>query len=411
LSAEREKSGVFYGWFVVAACFLLTLTLGETFWSFGVFFKPLEEQFDWSKSLVSSGYTAFLIGYAISIVASGTLVDRLSPRPIVLVTGLIAGLGIALCSQVHSISQLRLFLFIAGVGAGPIWTVASSTVMRWFHGRERAGRLALAVTSTGVGVGALVFAPLINYFIQDHGWRNAFLYVGIIFSALLVVSSIIIRRSPPVQEAAAGSGSGAGPSRRPMAASGTGQMLRSPVFLGITLVVTAAIVSFQALAVHLSPYAQEAGVSAGAAALALGLLGGFSIPGRILSGAVSDAVGWRRTLALAVLGMAISILWLLFLDGGWMLYCFVFCYGLCHGLRIPAQLGIVSDFFGVGSLGVLIGVTTAVGQIAGAFAPYAAGFIADSTGEYSLAFIALMVILAGAAVVAMAIRERRPASE
>jgi len=410
LSGEREKSGVFYGWFVVAACFLLTLTLGETFWSFGVFFKPLEDEFDWSKSLVSSGYTAFLIGYAISIVASGRLVDRLSPRPIVLVTGLIAGLGIALCSQVHSINQLRLFLFIAGVGAGPIWTVASSTVMRWFHGRERAGRLALAITSTGVGVGALVFAPLINYFIQDHGWRNAFLYVGIIFSGILIVSSIIIRRSPPVKETATGPGSSVGSSKRPVPALSTAQMIRSPLFLGVTLVVTAAIVSFQALAVHLSPYAQEAGVSAGSAALALGLLGGFSIPGRILSGAVSDAVGWRKTLALAVFGMAISILWLLFLDGGWMLYCFVVCYGMCHGLRIPAQLGIVGDFFGVGSLGVLIGITTAVGQIAGAFAPYAAGFIVDSTGEYSLAFIVLMVVLAGAAVVAVAMRERRPES-
>jgi len=408
LSGEEQKSGIFYGWFVVAACFLLTLTLGETFWSFGVFFKPLEDEFDWSKSLVSSGYTAFLIGYAISIVASGRLVDKLSPRPIVLVTGLIAGLGIALCSQVHSINQLRLFLFIAGVGAGPIWTVASSTVMRWFHGRERAGRLALAITSTGVGVGALVFAPLINYFIQDHGWRNAFLYVGIIFSGILIVSSVIIRRSPPTKETATGLESGVGSSRRPVPALSTAQIIRSPLFLGVTLVVTAAIVSFQALAVHLSPYAQEAGVSAGSAALALGLLGGFSIPGRILSGAVSDAVGWRKTLALAVFGMAISIFWLLFLGGGWMLYCFVVCYGVCHGLRIPAQLGIVGDFFGVGSLGMLIGITTAVGQIAGAFAPYAAGFIVDSTGDYSLAFIVLMVVLAGAAVVAVAMREPRP---
>ncbi len=410
MSGERAKSDVFYGWFVVAACFLLTLTLGETFWSFGVFFKPLEEEFDWSKTLVSSGYTAFLIGYAISIVASGRLVDRISPRPIVLVTGLIAGLGIALCSQVHSINQLRLFLFIAGVGAGPIWTVASSTVMRWFYGRERAGRLALAITSTGVGVGALVFAPLINYFIDDFGWRDAFLYVGIIFSAILVLSSVIIRRSPPVQEMAI-SGSDTNPSRRrPAPPASVGKMIASPIFLGITLVVTAAIVSFQALAVHLSPYAQEAGVSAASAALALGLLGGFSIPGRILSGAVSDAIGWRKTLALAVFGMAISILWLLFLDGGWMLYCFVLCYGVCHGLRIPAQLGIVSDFFGVSSLGVLIGITTAVGQIAGAFAPYMTGFIVDSTGEYSLAFIVLMVVLTGAAVVSVVMRERQPVS-
>jgi len=408
LSAERAKSEVFYGWFVVAACFLINLTLGETFWSFGVFFKPLEEEFEWSKTIVSSGYTAFLIGYALSIVASGRLVDRLSPRPIVFLTGLIAGLGIALCSQVHSINQFRLFLFVAGVGAGPIWTVTSSTVMRWFLGRERAGRLALAITITGVGVGALVFAPLINYFIAHFGWRDAFLYVGIIFALILGASSVIIRRSPAVQEAS--------PPRsdtdllpvRPAPPASVGRMISSPVFLGITLVVTAAIVSFQALTVHLSPYAQEAGISAASAALALGLLGGFSIPGRILSGAISDAIGWRKTLALAMFGMAMSVLWLLFLDGRWMLYLFVLCYGICHGLRIPAQLGIVSDFFGVRSLGVLIGITTAVGQIAGAFAPYLAGFIVDSTGDYALAFIIIMAVLMSAAIVSVLMRERQP---
>ena len=410
MSGEQGKSRVFYGWFVVAACFLLTLTLGETFWSFGVFFKPLEDEFDWSKTLVSSGYTAFLIGYAISIVASGRLVDRLSPRPIVLVTGLIAGLGIALCSQVHTINQLRLFLFVAGVGAGPIWTVASSTAMRWFQGRERAGRIALAITSTGVGVGALVFAPLINYFIQDYGWRNAFVYVGIIFFCILTVSSLIIRRSPPLQEGAV-SGVDTNTSGRAVApAASVGKIITSSAFLGITLVVTAAIVSFQALAVHLAPYAQEAGISATSAALALGLLGGFSIPGRILSGVVSDAIGWPRTLCLALFGMAVAMLWLLFLDAGWMLYCFVLCYGICHGLRIPAQLGIVSDFFGMTSLGVLIGITTAVGQIAGAFAPYMAGFIADRTGSYSLVFIILMALLIGTGMITLLMRERRSVS-
>jgi len=53
------------GWLIVGACFCLTLTLGETFWTFGVFFKPIQQEFGWSRAVVSSFFAAFLVGYAI----------------------------------------------------------------------------------------------------------------------------------------------------------------------------------------------------------------------------------------------------------------------------------------------------------------------------------------------------------
>ena len=172
MSKETKNPTIFYGWFVVAACFAVTLSLGETFWTFGVFFKPLEDGFGWSRALVSSGYTAFLLGYTISVVTAGRLADRYNPRPIILASALLSGLGISLCSQTQSINQLRFFLFIAGLGAGASWSVPTSVVQRWFYKEKRAG-LALSIVSAGVGVGALIFAPLINYLILNYGWRNA----------------------------------------------------------------------------------------------------------------------------------------------------------------------------------------------------------------------------------------------
>ena len=137
MNAEEKKSGIFYGWVVVLACFLATLTLGETFWCFGVFFKPLESEFGWSRAVTSSAYTCFLIGHAISLIVGGRLGDRISPRPILVATAVISGSAIALCSRADSVNELRLFLFIAGLGAGPMWSVSTSTVMRWFSGDKR----------------------------------------------------------------------------------------------------------------------------------------------------------------------------------------------------------------------------------------------------------------------------------
>ena len=403
--SEHKSAGVFYGWFVVAACFAITLTLGETFWSFGVFFKSLENEFGWSRSLVSSGYTAFLVGHAVSLVASGRLVDRYSPRPFIVASALIAGAGISLCSQIESVSQFRLFLFVAGVGAGPTWSVPNSTVMRWFYGRPRAG-LALAIVTAGVGVGALVFAPLINYFIERFGWRDAFLYVGIVFFIILGISSLVIRGSPP----AAASVSGHGPQvlgRQNTQRPKVRKLLVAPAFIGITFIMAVAILVFHALSVHLTPHATDVGLSRATAAAALGLIGGFSIPGRIVSGVISDRIGWQRTLAVGLLGMALSVIWLLVLHDTWMIYCFALTYGVCHGVRIPAQLGILSQFFGAASLGQLIGVSTAVGQLAGAFAPSLAGFLYDTTGSYVVVFFIMIAALLGASLAAVRMKGER----
>jgi fucose permease len=79
MAKKTDKSEIFYGWFVVIACFFVTMSLGETMWSFGVFFKPLESEFHWSRTLVSSGYTAFLITYSLSSIVAGKISGNTVP--------------------------------------------------------------------------------------------------------------------------------------------------------------------------------------------------------------------------------------------------------------------------------------------------------------------------------------------
>jgi len=402
LTGTDGRSKVFYGWFVVAACFLVTMTLGETFWSFGVFFKPLQYEFGWSRTLVSSGYTTFLLGFAVGVIGAGRLVDRYSPRPILAVAAVLAGLGVALCSQIQTIHHLRIFLCIAGLGGGATWSVPSSTVQRWFRHRDKSG-LALGVVVSGVGVGALTFAPLINHWIYSYSWREAYLFVGIIYFVSVALSSIVIKRSPAEPAGAEpGMESGTGPSPIPWT---TRTAVRSLSFVSIALAVCVGILAFQVICVHIVPHAIDVGISSTASAAALGLMGGFSVPGRLISGVLADRIGWQRTLAVALFGMAAALVSLLFLRTPWMLYCFVFLFGLCHGARVVAQVGIIGQFFGVVSLGELIGITTATGQLVGAAAPYAAGFIFDSTGSYSIAFVVLAALLAGTGFFAALIRK------
>lgn len=110
-------------------------------------------------------------------------------------------------------------------------------------------------------------------------------------------------------------------------------------------------------------------------------------------------------MTVSIFALAISLLWLLFLRETWMLYCFVIFYGLSHGSRAAAYVGILGEFFGMVSLGELIGITMAMGMFLGAFAPYIAGFMFDITNSYFSFFIIVMMLLLGSGVIAITIKK------
>ena len=400
---EKNNTSLFYGWFTMGACFAVMLTQGGTMWTFGVFLKPMAQDLQWSRAQVSSGYTAFLIGYVISVITTGRLADKYSPRPILLVSAILTGLGFSLCSQVQTLNHLRMLLFIGGLGGGANWSVPTATVQRWFFARSRAG-LALGITISGVGVGAFIFALLADYLVSYRGWRYAYLTVGIIFFGIMAASSFVVKKAPN-EPGALPNGSGEAPNRPEVRRRERRQALMSFPFVGITICHCIVAAAFQTIAAHLVPYATDIGIPSTASAAAMGLMGGSSIPGRIIGGHLSGRIPWQRILAFSHVGMGLFMLLLLFLQGPWMLYCFVLFYGLCHGSRVSAYLGILGDFFGMGSLGELIGITMAAGIFIGSFAPYFAGFLFDVSRSYFPVFTTIIVLFLASGVIAWVLKK------
>jgi len=371
------------------------LCMGEVMWSFGVFFKALQAEFGWSRSVTSSCYTFMVIGYAISAIVAGRLSDRYSARPVLLASALIAGSAIALCSQIETVFQLQGLLFAAGLGAGVLLSVPSSMVQRWFHNRPRSA-IALAVVMSGVGVGALVFAPVINYIIATMGWRPAFMIAGLFFFVAVMFAAIVIRPAPI-------------PSFTPYSGAETQeahgsiarQLVRTPRFIALVAVMMASVFSFQVLSVHLVPLATDTGISPEVAAAALGLAGAFSVIGRLVCGLVSGRLGWRWALALAEIGIGVAVLFLLVVDEVWMLYCFVGLYGVAQGVRAVSVSGVIGSLFGMRAIGELIGTVMACAQLAAAFGPYVAGYLHDVLGSYTLILWTIGISLVVCAVVVL----------
>ncbi|PIU57580.1 MAG: MFS transporter, partial [Chloroflexi bacterium CG07_land_8_20_14_0_80_51_10] len=88
---------IYYGWIVAAGGMLVTSIWGLVY-SYSVFFKPLQDEFGWTRAEVSSVVTIFLLVYALCSLAFGRLTDRYGPRVAIAAGALVLGTGIALCS-------------------------------------------------------------------------------------------------------------------------------------------------------------------------------------------------------------------------------------------------------------------------------------------------------------------------
>ena len=106
----------------------------------------------------------------------GALSDRLGTRAVVLCGGVLLGLGLVTASQAATLGQFQvLFGVLVGLAAGSFYAPMTSATTRWF---TRNRTLAVALVSSGMGLGSMTVAPLVRWLITTYDWRTAMLVIG-----------------------------------------------------------------------------------------------------------------------------------------------------------------------------------------------------------------------------------------
>ncbi len=111
-STGGGKAGLFYGYIIVAASFVIVALTWGTIQSFGVFLKPLSAEFGWMRASTASAISIFMVLVGLIYMLTGKLTDRFGPRVVITICGLLFGLGHLLVSRIESLWQLY---FIYGV--------------------------------------------------------------------------------------------------------------------------------------------------------------------------------------------------------------------------------------------------------------------------------------------------------
>jgi sugar phosphate permease len=194
MSPDNKHYRIFYGWYIVGACVVITLyTGGVVHFGFTAVFEPIAEEFGWSYAQIS--LASSLRGLEMGLLAPfmGFLVDHYGPRRLIFAGSLIACGGFLLLSRVDSLLMFYVACALLAFGMSTTaGTVLMTAIANWF--RRRVG-IAMGIVASGFGLGGLL-VPVVTLLVDTLEWRTAMVVVGIGTLVIVLPLSFIVRHKP-----------------------------------------------------------------------------------------------------------------------------------------------------------------------------------------------------------------------
>ncbi len=381
------KSRFFYGYVVASAGFLIWLVAWGMVMTFGVFFKPMITEFGWSRAMFSGAATLSQIIVGLTGIITGRLTDKIGIRLVATGGGLFLGLGFLALSQINALWQFYLvYGVVISIGLGTTIVPMMSTTTRWFVARRG---VMTGVVQSGGGLGGVIMPPLAGWLILNYGWRDSYVILGAIALILIVLTAQFLKSDPgqigrvPYGEDEVKTGTADLPAR----GFSIREVIYSRQFWMLWVIFFCIGFSRGVILIHIAPYAADLGFSLIAGATILAIISGSSILGRLAFGRMADSVGNKPTLIISFIMVAIMLLWLLVARELWMLYVFAVIFGLGWGSLAVLRFSVVSELFGLSSLGMILGIIELGAAVGGAGGPFLSGWIFDATGGYFSAFL------------------------
>ncbi len=451
---EQGRRGVFFGWWIVLAAFLvLTFTSMTGSYGLSLFYKRLIDNFGWGRTALAGAISLSRLEAGFLGGIEGFLVDRFGPRIMIVLGVILTSIGMMMLSQVQSLLAFYLiFILLVTVGRSLSSMIAiDTTVANWFI-RRRGTAFGLLRSAVAVGAAGVI---VVAWFIDLYGWRMAFVASGVGTLLVGIPAALVMRHRPeqygmlpdgrpPEQpraqpSSAAPSGASAGaeagastggeaPQRTtasPVAPDGAhgseaqepaaeedigmtvGEALRSRPFWALSFGFAIRLMVTGAATLHAIPLVEDMGHSRATAAAVLGSMGMVSIIGRLGGGFLNDILGTKTVNVGSVCTLALSCLIIAYARELWHVWLFVALYAPSYGCSAATMPAIKGDYFGRRSFGSILGLSGMVQVCGSMLGPVYAAFVFETTGSYRLAFLSFAVLLMAAAALFVSLRRPR----
>ncbi|MFD1713174.1 MFS transporter [Amnibacterium flavum] len=376
---------------------------------------PLEGEFGWSRTEISVSVTVNLLLYGLTAPFAAALMNRFGLRAIT--SGALALVSAGAALSIFATAPWMLVLtwgVLIGLGTGSMALVFAATVADTWFIKSRG--LVVGILTAGGATGQLVFLPLIAGLVESYGWRPATLLVAACALAVVPLVLVFLRNRPEdLQVTPFGAPENWRPAPRSsgnaarLALSTLGRAAKVRTFWALVAGFAICGATTNGLVgTHFIPSAHDHGMGETTAAGLLAVVGIFDVVGTIASGWLTDRVNPRILLAVYYAGRGVGLLVLPFLLSATVqppIIVFVVIYGLDWVATVPPTVALCRELFGADGP-IVFGWVFASHQIGAAVAATVAGFIRDSTGEYTIAWFGAAALCVVAAVVSVSITRR-----
>ena len=400
LGTRLLPSRVFYGWYVAVACSLLMMVgVGVGYYGLAVFLGPLQDEHGWSNSVVSGATGLYFSVSGITGFVVGPRVDRIGPRPFMLVGSILLAASISLIGYVHSVWQLYAVYGVLAVAFGLATSVSVNAVMtRWFVAKRAK---AMSISSTGISVGGVVLAPLGSKLIDIGGLELATPLMGLLVlaGALPVILFVIVADPADMGLEPDGHRDRAvAPALRPTLSAEVQQRTwtrrdaaRTREFWAILVAFAIVLTAQTGFVIHQISFLEERVGSRSTAALALSVTAFGSIVARLVVGSFADRIDKRRLTVVLFLLQASAVAGIVATEHIALTYVLTLVFGFTIGNVYMMMSLLVGETFGMVSFGAVFGVVSMTGQVGSGLGPLAVGVLEDATGGYTAAFVTTAV--------------------
>ncbi len=386
LRRRLTDTPIYYGWIVSGLCFVAFLAIYSINFSFGVFFDFIIDDLDATRATASIAFSAQTASLYISSAVIGTVVGRYGMRRLIVVGTICLGVGMVGASQANSLEALVVtYGIVTGIGMGIIYVIAFTLPSRWFQRRRG---IATAIASSGSSVATLLAPPAAVAVIAAIGWQETYLILTAAALVGLAFVAVLAGTDPWSMGVDASHEFPAGNPVSPESTEATAADSARAVFTSASfwLIVVSWIViylPFFTLIVHFVAYTTDIGMGRWVGVLAISLLGGMAIPGRLLFGSISDRVGRPKIFVALSFCVGVLIVLLPFMSTPLPLLFVTAVYGLVHGGAGTLVSPLIADFYGSEYVTMLYGVAALSFGIAALAGPYLAGWTVETFGSYA----------------------------